>query len=174
MLFGAHLCYGIHLIKATAHFVKKYLIPPDIYLSFIINKPVMKMQKTAILLTVVNAVLLMGIMAQNFTAHAQPQQTIAPMLRGRGLEIVDSFGKLRASITVQPQTNEGGKMLPGTVVLRLIDGQGGPVIKIDASERGGGFNAGDESNDYIQIVARGTGSFIKISQKGKEQVIKQE
>lgn len=64
--------------------------------------------------------------------------------------------------------------MASAVVLRLIDEQGGPVIKVAASEDGGGVVISNEENNYVQILARNTGSFIKINQHGKEQVMKQE
>lgn len=134
----------------------------------------MKMQRIAILLTALNALILILVIAYLQPAKAQPQQgAIAPILRGRGLEIIDSLGKLKASITVYPPTQQDGKAVPGATVFRLINSKGQPVVKIAASEKGGGLSFGDGMDDYIQIVAGRDSSFIKISQQGKEKVIKQ-
>jgi len=53
----------------------------------------MKTQRIAIGLTVINLALLIFLLAQNRYAGAQ---NVAPVLRGRGLEIVDAQGQTRA------------------------------------------------------------------------------
>ncbi len=56
----------------------------------------MKIQRFAIALTLINLALLILLLAQKLSAGAQ---NVAPVLRGRALEIVDSEGRVRASIT---------------------------------------------------------------------------
>ena len=130
------------------------------------------MNKIAIALTLVNAALLVLIIAYLQPAKAQPQQTMAPILRGRGLEIVDSLGKVRASVTVYPSTQEKGKTVAGATVFRLMDSKGKPVVKIVATENGGGSSFSNEADDYIQLISQKDSSFIKIYQQGKEKVVK--
>ncbi len=60
----------------------------------------MKLQPILIVLTVINLGILVLTHAQLKPAVATA--AIAPMLRGRGLEIVDGNGKARASIKVYP------------------------------------------------------------------------
>ena len=134
----------------------------------------MKMQRIAISLTVVNLILMVFLLAQFRPARAQsePQQNIAPVLRGRALEIVDSLGRIRASITVQPPVEVDGKIYPQTVLLRLIDTRGGPLVKLNAGENGSGLSLSDEANGGVLIHARDSGSFFKITNKGRERVIK--
>ena len=134
----------------------------------------MKMQRIAISLTVVNLILMVFLLAQFRPAHAQSeqQQNIAPVLRGRALEIVDSLGRIRASITVQPPVEVDGKRYPQTVLLRLIDTRGGPLVKLNAGESGSGLSLSDEANGGVLIHARDSGSFFKITNKGRERVIK--
>jgi hypothetical protein len=60
---------------------------------------VMKIQRVLVALTVLNLVLLMFLMAQIRPVTAQ---NIAPVLRGRALEIVDDQGRVRAEIKVHP------------------------------------------------------------------------
>ena len=134
----------------------------------------MKMQRIAISLTVVNLILMVFLLAQFRPARAQTeqQQNIAPVLRGRALEIVDSLGRIRASITVQPPVEVDGKRYPQTVLLRLIDTRGGPLVKLNAGENGSGLSLSDEANGGVLIHARDSGSFFKITNKGRERVIK--
>lgn len=61
----------------------------------------MKIQRFAIALTLVNLALLILLLAQNLSADAHD---VAPVLRGRALEIVDSKGRVRASITLEKKT----------------------------------------------------------------------
>ena len=77
-------------------------------------------------------------LARTDTAGAQG---VAPVLRGRALEIVEDRGRVRASITLFP-ANPRAKMpdgttgYPETVLLRLISSAGRPDVKIAATERG--------------------------------------
>ena len=94
----------------------------------------MTSQRLPILLTLVNLALLMFTLAQMRPAAAQDT---APMLRGRGLEIVDDHGRVRASIQVLPaSTQKNGDRFPETVLLRLIDTKGLPHVKIATTEDG--------------------------------------
>ena len=99
-------------------------------------------------LTVVNLALLVFSLAQ---PRAVVGQSVAPVLRGRALEIVDDRGRVRASITVFPadpnvKMPDGTTGYPETVLLRLINSKGRPNIKIDASEVGSGVMVGGESD----------------------------
>jgi hypothetical protein len=137
-------------------------------------KKVMKMQRITIALIVINLVLIIFLLAQMRKASAQQQQqNMAPVLRGRALEIVDSLGRVRASITIQPAVEMDGIMYPQSVLLRLIDTKGGPLVKLGAAENGAGLNLADESQGGVQIIARNSGSFLKIkNQDGGEHVVK--
>ena len=134
----------------------------------------MKIQRIAVAVTVINLVLMIFLLAKLRPASAQQQpQNGLTVLRGRGLEIVDSLGKVRASISVLPPVTAGGKLYPQTVLLRLIDSKGGPLVKLGAAEDGGGLNLDDGADGGVQMIARNDGSFIKVkNQDGKEQVIK--
>ena len=134
----------------------------------------MKTQRIAIALTVINLVIMSFLLAKLNDANAeQPRPTDKTVLRGRGLEIVDSLGKVRASISVLPPSTVGGVLYPQTVLLRLIDSKGGPLVKLSAAENGAALSMTDESQGGVQILARDAGSFIKIkNQNGKEQLIK--
>jgi hypothetical protein len=131
----------------------------------------MRTQRFAIALTVINLGILFFGFAQNHWAAAQNGPAVLPALRGRALEIVDDQGRVRASITVL----EPSSRLPrSTVILRLIDPNGRPEVKITASEQGGelGF-IGDSDTTQAHLAADGPNASLKLINKdGKQQVIK--
>jgi hypothetical protein len=136
----------------------------------------MKAQRLLAALTVVNIVLLVFSLNQSRTVAAQD---VAPILRGRALEIVDVNGRVRASISILPadpavKMPDGTTGYPETVLLRLINSQGRPNIKIAATERGAGIVLGGESNPtYVQLLAEGPNTSFKLSNKdGREQLIR--
>lgn len=135
----------------------------------------MNSQRLAIVLTVVNLLILVSLLSPVGPVMAGEA---APVLRGRALEIVDDHGKLRAQIIVQPaSTMPDGKTYPETVLLRLIDPNGRPAVKIGGSEDGSGMSlAGDSERRQwsgVQILAEGTGSSLKLTNKdGREQLVK--
>jgi hypothetical protein len=102
--------------------------------------------------------------------------TGTPVLRGRALEIVDERGRVRASIKVQPAETfkSTGKQYPETVVLRLIDSNGRPEVKIVGSEEGGGISlVGDSDATQVLLGAVGDSSSLRLTNKaGREQLIK--
>ena len=158
----------------------------------------MKSQRFVMTLTFVNLALLAFLVIQNHSAEAlsvasapsdrapaivdgkgQPSQpdTIAPVLRGRALELVDDRGRVRAEIKVFPadpkvKMPDGTTGSPETVLLRLIDSRGGPNVKLAATEDGSGLSLGGERG-YVQVLSRGANPLIKLVNKdGREQVIK--
>jgi hypothetical protein len=125
------------------------------------------MRGAPLILTVINLVLLTLLLVR--APQAAPA-TELPVLRGRGLEIVDDRGKVRASITVFPTDPKfrtaDGKPLPETVLLRLIDQHGRPNVKIGASENGSGLGLGGATDPtYIQIIAERDETFLKMTNK---------
>jgi hypothetical protein len=136
----------------------------------------MNTQRFAICLTVVNLFILMSAL---FRANSAATPEVAPVLRGRALEIVDDQGRVRAMIKIFPpdpnvKMPDGTTGYPETVLLRLIDSKGAPNVKISATEDGSGASFGGESNPtHIQILARGTNTSLKLVNKdGRQQVIK--
>jgi hypothetical protein len=128
----------------------------------------MKIQRLVIGLTVVNALAMLAFWSQMQAAAAQ---AVPDMLRARGLEIVDDRGIVRAQIIVQP--NDGG------VLVRLIDQQGKPLVKLGAGKDGSALMlTGDPvRNDWsgIQVLARPGASTLRLLHPdGKERVIKPE
>lgn len=134
----------------------------------------MRTQRLAAGLTVINLVLLLGIIF-SLTRPAVAAQDVVPLLRGRGLEILDSRGRVRASISIVPPSRVDSKDYPEGVLLRLINSRGGPVVKLGASEDGSGLNLSDGTRGFsgVQILAIDTGSFVKVrNPNGSEQIIK--
>ena len=135
----------------------------------------MTTQRIAIVLTVINVVVLAFALAQ---LHPSEAQGSAPVLRGRALEIVDKEGRVRASITVHPEGPRvpvpDGNTYPETVVLRLVDPNGHPSVKLAGSVQGAGLALiGDSDLTYVVLKAEGAESSLKLlSKSGREQLIK--
>jgi hypothetical protein len=135
----------------------------------------MKDQRLGMALTAINLLILMFTLSQ---ARYVAAQAVAPVLRGRALEIVDDRGTLRAQILVQPAVvGPDGKRYAETVLLRLIDPNGRPAVKIGASADGSGMSlAGDsERREWsgVQILAEGPDSSLKLTNRDRrEQLIK--
>jgi hypothetical protein len=129
----------------------------------------MKTQRLLIVLTGVN----MGLLGYQVTrprlAVASPVDVPA-VLRGRALEIVDASGRVRASLSVLPEDPKviwKGKPYPETVLLRLMSPEGRPNVKLGASHMGAGLVIGGESNPtYVQVLAEGGESTLKLVNKG--------
>jgi len=138
----------------------------------------MKIQRLPIALTVVNLGLLMFLlMSQIRPVEAQPPevpQAVARVLRGHALEIVDYKGRVRASIKVLPPvTGPDGKMYPESVILRLIDPNGRPEVKLGASVQGAGIGfVGALTRHTLVLEAQGPTSSLQLTnQDGRQQVI---
>jgi len=134
----------------------------------------MRLQRLLVALTVVNIVLLTFSWAQSRTVAAQG---VAPVLRGRALEIVDDRGRVRASIQVLPATaQKGGSLSYETVLLRLITEKGRPSVKIGASEESAGLALSGPSgtkDTYVQLGAKGNASSLTLrNEDGREQILK--
>jgi hypothetical protein len=133
----------------------------------------MKIQRLLIALTVVNIVLLAFSLAQSRTVAAQG---VAPVLRGRALEIVDDRGRVRASIQVLPaRAQKDGSLSYETVLLRLITEKGRPSVKIGASEESAGLALSGPSgtkDTYVQLGAKGNASSLTLrNEDGREQIL---
>ena len=119
------------------------------------------------------ALLSLGLTQQLRPAFAQGQP---PVLRGRALEIVDSQGRVRASISVLPPSRStSGEEQSETVLLRLITERGRPTVKIGASEPTSGLSfAGPTGtkDSYLILQTKGTTSSLKLrNEDGREQVV---
>ena len=133
----------------------------------------MKIQPSLVVLTLVN----IGVFA--FTlAGLRPvnAQAAPPVLRGRGLEIVDDQGRVRASISVMPAgKSAAGDAYPETVLLRLITEKGRPSVKVSATEAASGLSfAGPTgtSDTYVILEAKGKASALKLrNEDGRQQTV---
>ena len=138
----------------------------------------MKSQRFLIALTVLNLGLLVFLLAQvevrfpgfRFLGSAEVIGA-GSVLRGRALEITDDEGRTRASIKVYPPSVlPDGTTYPETVLLRLINSQGTPNVKLAATEDGSGLVLSGEANPtHVQILARGTTTSLKLTNKDGQQ-----
>jgi hypothetical protein len=122
----------------------------------------MKLSRFLVVLTTVNLAILLVTLVQ-----LRPKiDEVAPVLRGRALQIVDEQGHVRASIAVLPaQAQANGETYPETVLLRLITERGRPSVKISASEEMSGatlVGPSGTSNTYTTLQARRTASSLKL------------
>src|SRR6266536_5364780 len=134
----------------------------------------MKTQKLLFGLTVVNLGLLL---IQLINVRPGIAAEIPGVIRARSLEIVDDHGRVRASLSVFPENPKAiwkGKPYPETVLLRLSTADGRPNVKLGANKTGGGLVVGGESDPtYVQVLAEGGESTVKLVDKNKvERVIK--
>jgi len=133
----------------------------------------MDMQRVSVGLTVVNLFLFTSILiSPRLPAVAK---TGAPVLRGQRLEIVDQRGRVRASIKVEPAGTfkPTGRKYPETVMLRLVDPNGRPEVKIGASVEGAGLGlVGDVDATQLVLQTDSAGSSIRLRNvNGRERLI---
>jgi hypothetical protein len=130
----------------------------------------MNTQRLMVALTGLNLVLLVFIVFSQARPVAA-DSGVVPVLRGRALEIVDDRGRVRASIAVMPadpavRMPDGTTGYPETVLLRLRTSAGHPNVKIAATEDGAGMVlSGDDDPTFVQILARGVSTSMKLSNK---------
>jgi len=134
----------------------------------------MKIQRLLIALTLMNLTILIFTLARIRPAVAEG---VAPVLRGRALEIVDDQGRVRASLNVFPAKKQpNGETYPETVLLRLITERGRPSVKISTSEQAAGLSfAGPTGtkDTYVILESKDNASSLKLkNEDGREQVVK--
>ena len=131
-------------------------------------------QRFTIGLTLLNLVLfILTVLTHASTALSTQSQ--APVLRGRALEIVDDQGRIRANILVHGPETVNGITYPETVLLRMSDPTGGPVVKLTAAANGAalGLSDGLTGNGGVQLYARDTASFVRIvGRSGRTQILR--
>jgi len=127
------------------------------------------------ILTVANLVVLLVVVF--LISSSSKSDGIPTVVKARAFELVDVHGKVRAEIKVLPaEPNatmpDGTKGYPETVILRLIDSQGGPNVKLTATEDGSGMVLGGDSG-YVQVLSRSANPTVKLNSKsGKERVFR--
>ena len=132
----------------------------------------MRIQRSLIALTTLNAALFMASLAQHFYPAFADEPL--PMLRGSGLQIIDSQGRVRASLAImEPEADSTDQS--ETVLLRLITEKGRPSAKIAASEPSSGLSfagpTGTQST-YVVLKADGNATSLKLrNEDGREQVV---
>ena len=143
----------------------------------------MKFHRLLVALIVFNLGLLVFLLAQievrflgfRFVLRSPEVHSAGSVLRGRGLEITDDEGRVRASIKLHPASVlPDGTAYPETVLLRLISSQGRPNVKIAATEDGSAVALGGEADPtHVAIAARGTSASLTLVDKdGRQQLIK--
>ena len=130
--------------------------------------------RTMYALTAVNIV----VVALGFAQQLNPvfAQSELAVLRGRGLQIVDDQGRIRASISVlPPDRSRSDEEASETVLLSLITERGRPTVKIGASEPSSGLSfAGPTGtkDSYLVLQTRGTVSSLRLrNEDGRERVL---
>ena|SRR5262245_55939623 len=117
------------------------------------------------LLTALNLGLLVFLLAKTWVVEVHDRQTV---LRGSGLQIVDGQGRVRASLGVLP----AGTTESETVLLRLIDSNGQPSVKIATSDTASGISlVGGDDQSYLRLEADGPESSLKIVEPGNRQQV---
>ena len=143
----------------------------------------MTFQRLLATLTIFNLGLLLFLLAQievrflglRFLPRSLEVNSAGSVIRGRALEITDDEGRVRASIKVHPASVlPDGTTYPETVLLRLINSQGRPNIKVATTEDGSGLVLGGEADPtHVQIAARGITTSLTLTNKdGQRQLIK--
>ena len=123
-----------------------------------------------IAVTIANVAVMLVSLSQLSIANATRKDMSAalPLLRARALEIVDGAGHVRASIKVHPADPKArmpdGSATSDAVVLRLINPDGRPGVKLASSEREAGLALIGSQGNYLQVFADG----MKITKDSKE------
>ena len=120
----------------------------------------MTTQRFGFILTTINLVFLLMLLVQNY-ATVEAKENLA-VLRGSALEIVDSQGRVRASISVEPAVTMNGRTYPETVLLRLTDPQNGPIVKLEASAEGSALGLSDDAEGGVQLFAKSDRNFVRV------------
>ena len=131
----------------------------------------MTTRRLLVVLTLANLGLLVLLLTRAGAPEAHGADAV---LRGRALEIVDDRGRVRASLKVQPGGTANGQPYPETVILRLIDPDGRPSVKLTGSGKGAGLTLLAES-DAIHVILKAedaSASLTLTGKDGREQVVR--
>jgi hypothetical protein len=131
----------------------------------------MKIQRLSVILTVINLALLAFLLAQTRLQIGAQGVRVSTnfdgsVLRGRALEIIDDQGRTRAAINLHAADQAASS--PDTVILRLVDPNGRPSVKLSTSERGGLLAlVSDTQGTYVQV----SGREVTVTKDGRQQAI---
>ncbi len=122
----------------------------------------MKLQRIAILITIINVLALAFVLAETRT-FADP--VVSPLVKTRAIELVDESGKTRATLDIEKT---------GEVVFRLRDEQGTIRTKLGAGHDGSGLSLMDDRTEAtVQIRAnRDGGGITLLDRDGAKNVLK--
>lgn len=93
----------------------------------------MKTQRLAISLSIINMVLMVFLLAQMYRANASD---VAPVLKGKALQIVDDQNRIRAEILTHGPETVNGKTYPETVLFRMATEDRAPLMKLTFRKTG--------------------------------------
>jgi hypothetical protein len=135
----------------------------------------MKPPRLLHVLTALNLALLAFLAVRARAVEAGPEPGV---LRGKGLEIVDDQGRVRASIQVAPpdasvRMPDGSAGHPETVILRLITADGKPRVKLTTSDTGSGLMVlGDSDTTHAVLKAhRASSSLLLRDDEAKQKTL---
>ena len=121
----------------------------------------MKITNVLAILTLANVALFAYLLSQVLPIGAQ---SVAPVVRAQALEIVDKQGRLRATLNIQPASKHDGQTYPETVLLRLIDPNGKPIVKLGGAEGSAGLGLNDGSDTtYALIEAKDADAYVRLT-----------
>jgi hypothetical protein len=131
----------------------------------------MKSQRLVAILAGLNLLLMASLWMQSRLVAAQD---VAPVLRARALEIVDAQGRRRATLNIQPASTHQGQAYPETVLFRLIDPNGKPIVKLGGAVGNAGLGLNDGSDTtYALIEAKDADAYVRLTTSdGRRQLIK--
>jgi hypothetical protein len=131
----------------------------------------MKIQRLPVILTIINLALLVFLLAQTRLQIGAQGVRLSTnfdgsVLRGRALEIIDDQGRTRAAINLHAADQAASS--PDTVILRLVDPNGRPSVKLSTSERGGLLAlVSDTQGTYVQV----SGRELTATKDGRQQAV---
>lgn len=131
----------------------------------------MRTQRWLLVLTAINLVLLVFLLSETRISIGAGGLRVwtnlqGAVLRGRSLEIVDDEGRVRASIMVHP-ADATAAPAGSTAIIRLVDEDGRPSVKLATSQQGGGLALVAEQGTYVQLSGHG----LAVTKDGQRQEI---
>jgi hypothetical protein len=122
-------------------------------------------ERLLVILTLANLGLLLFLLTH--VAKSAAADVAPAVLRGKGLEIVDDQGRVRASVKLHPAGTANGQAYPETVMLRLIDPQGRPTVKLGGSEEGGGLGL-IAASDAVHVILKAEDASASLTLTNKD------